>query len=384
MSEPLPLGLGIVGCGNIFGSYITGLRKLSSIRVLGVADIDQARADSVAKTHDLKAYPSPESLLEDHAVDVVVNITPPLVHGAVALAALTRGKHVYTEKPLAASLAEADVTMEAASAASARLGCATDTFLAGPGQSARAALDSGLIGDPIGFAAAIPHSRAEEWHPDPTFLFTKGGGPLLDLGPYYVSNLINCLGPVKTVAGGTRIGADPRVVTAPDRLVESIAVGVPTHAVALLTFASGVVGTLTASFDLWSDHLPHIEIYGSRGILRLPDPDKFDGEVTFKLNTSQTWEVLPPVIKLRGWSAPEGRIRGLGVADLVDSLAGRPQRTSAVLAYHVLEVLESIELSSASEAIVHLASSPHRPEPVRPGDLGGLAVAPNDEEKAKE
>jgi len=385
MSEHAPLGLGIVGCGNIFGSYITGLRKLGSIRVLGVADIDQARAESVAKMHVLKAYPSPESLLEDDAVDVIVNITPPLAHGAVAVAALTLGKHVYTEKPLAASLAEADLTMEVASAASARLGCATDTFLAGPGQSARAALDSGLIGDPIAFAAAIPHSRAEEWHPDPTFLFTKGGGPLLDLGPYYVSNLINCLGPVKTVAGRTRIGADPRVVTAPDRLVESIAVAVPTHAVALLTFASGVVGTLTASFDLWSDHLPHIEIYGTRGILRLPDPDKFDGEVIFKLNTSHTtWEVFPPVVQLRRWSAPEGRIRGLGVADLVDSLDGRPQRTSAALAYHVLEVLESIELSSTSEAIVHLASSPDRPEPVRPGDLGGLAVAPNDEEKEKE
>ena len=161
--------------------------------------------------------------------------------------------------------------------------------------------------------------------------------------------------------------------------MESIAVVVPTHAVALLTFASGVVGTLTASFDLWSDHLPHIEIYGTRGILRLPDPDKFDGEVTVKLNTSQTWEVVPPVLQLKGWSAPQGRIRGLGVADLVDSLTGRPQRTSGELGYHVLEVLESIELSSTSGGLVHLASSPDRPAPVRPGDLGGLAVAMKDD-----
>jgi predicted dehydrogenase len=315
-------------------------------------------------------------LLDDAQVDLVVNITPPIAHGSVSLAALASSKHVYSEKPLSASLEEAGRVL-AAAAGPARLGCATDTFLAGPGQTARAAIDSGLIGEPVGFSAVIPHSRAEEWHPDPTFLYKKGGGPLLDMGPYYISNLVNCLGPVRTVTGSARIGANPRIVTTPGRLVDSIAVEVPTHAVAVLSFASGSVGTLTASFDLWSDHLPHIEIYGTKGILRLPDPDKFDGDVLFKPNGSDTWEVVAPVLALAGWLVKGGRIRGLGVADLVDSLGGRPQRTSAELAYHVLEILESVEAASTTESVVHLKTAPARPEPVAAGDFNGMAVPPD-------
>lgn len=379
MASVEPMGLGIVGCGNILGSYVNGLRKLESVRVLGCADIDQDRAEAASKTHDLPAYDSVDALLEDDSVEIVVNITTPQAHSAVSLACIAHDKHVYGEKPLAATLAEAGLVISAlGDRPKLRLGCAPDTFLAGPGQTARAAVDSGLIGEPIGFSAVIPHSRAETWHPDPTFLFKAGGGPLLDMGPYYVSSLVNCLGPVRTVTGAARIGANPRVVTAPDRLVESILVEVPTHAVAVLNFASGVVGTLTASFDLWSEHLPHIEIYGSRGILRVPDPDKFQGTVLFLANGTDRWEAVPPVLDLAGWWAEEGRIRGLGVADLVDSLHGRPQRTSSAVAYHVLEVLSSVEASSRTESVVHLQSAPERPEAVAPGDFLGMAVTPAD------
>lgn len=374
------VGIGIVGCGNIFESYMRGLRQLASVRVVGCADLDQARADAAAKTHDLEAYESPAALLAEDSIDLVVNITPPLAHATVTAAALAAGKHVYVEKPMAASLAEAAGVMEAVSASTARLGCAPDTFLAGPGQTARAALDAGIVGEPIGVSAAIPHSRAELWHPDPTFLFQEGGGPLLDMGPYYVAALVNCLGPIASVTGVTRIGANPRLVTAPDRLVESVAVTVPTHSVALLRFVSGVVGTLTASFDLWSDHLPHVEIYGTTGILRLPDPDRFDGTVLVKPNGSDTFEPVPPSIRLADWDAPGGRLRGLGVADLVDSLGGRPQRATATMGYHVLEVLESVQTSSDNDATVHLTSLPARPEPVAVGDLDGKAVAATDEE----
>lgn len=375
--ETAPVGVAIVGCGNIFESYITGLRKLRSVQVLGCADIDQARAEAAAQFHDLRAYGSVEALLHDEAVDLVVNITPPLAHSTVTLAALAQAKHVFGEKPLAASLEEAGKVMTALDGATGRLGCATDTFLAGPGQTARAAIDSGLIGEPVGFSAAIPHSRAEEWHPDPSFLFKRGGGPLLDMGPYYVSSLVNCLGPVSTVTGAARIGANPRIVTTPGRLVDSIVVEVPTHAVAVLRFASGTVGTLTASFDLWSDHLPHIEVYGTRGILRLPDPDRFDGDVKFKPNGSDTWEVVEPVLELAGWWAEGGRIRGLGVADLVDSLSGRPQRASAELGFHVLEILDSVVTASNREAVIHLKSAPARPAPVESGDFNGMAVPPD-------
>lgn len=376
--EQQPVSVGIVGCGNIFESYLRGLSKLGSVRVVGCADADQARAEAMAKAHGLRAYPSPGDLMDDPLVGLVVNITPPIVHGAVTRAALARGKHVYVEKPLAASLADAEPVMTALAGAPSRLGCAPDTFLAAPGQTARAALDAGLIGEPIGVAAAIPHSRAEEWHPDPTFLFKAGGGPLLDMGPYYLASMVNCLGAVASVTGSTRIGMNPRPVAAPGRLVETVSVEVPTHAVAVLKFGSGVIGTLTASFDIWSEHLPHTEIYGTLGILRLPDPDKFAGNVTVKLNGSETWDVLPPVLSLAGWLARGERIRGLGVADLVDSLGGKPQRASAELGHHVLEVLESIQVSSTQDAVVHLKTAPARPARVLAGDLGGLSAPPAD------
>jgi predicted dehydrogenase len=376
--------VGVVGCGNIFETYLRGLRRLGSVNVAGCADLDQSRCERMATAHDLRAYPSVAALLDDDVIDVVVNITPPLAHASVSLTAIQHGKHVFVEKPLAASLAEAGPVVAAAAADEVRLGGAPDTFLASPGQTARAAVDSGLIGEPIGVMAAIPHSRAEQWHPDPSFLFKRGGGPLLDMGPYYVAAMVNCLGAITTVAGAARIGANPRQVTAPDRLVQSITVEVPTHAVAVLTFASGAIGTLTASFDIWSEHLPHLEIYGSRGILRLPDPDRFDGDVTFKPNDSDSWNVVPPVVHLAGWSAPGERVRGLGVADLIDSLDGGPQRTNADFAHHVLEVLESVQVASAREAVVRLQTKPARPEPVAAGDLGGLAVTSTDVTGGKE
>jgi len=379
-----PRNVGVIGCGNIFETYLRGLRRLGSANVAGCADVDQARCERMAKANGVRAYPSVAAMLDDDLIDLVVNITPPLAHAAVTLDAMQHGKHVYVEKPLAASLAAAAPMVAAAASGDARLGGAPDTFLAAPGQTARAAVDSGLIGEPIGVMAAIPHSRAEEWHPDPSFLFRAGGGPLLDMGPYYVTAMVNCLGAVTTVSGAARIGTNPRPVSAPGRLVDSVAVDVPTHAVAVLKFASGVIGTLTASFDIWSEHLPHIEIYGSRGILRLPDPDKFDGDVTVKPNGSETWTVLPPVTRLPGWSVPGERVRGLGVADLLDSIDGRPQRASAGLAHHVLEVLESVQVASIRDEIIRLQTAPDRPEPVAPRDLDGLAVVSADGIGAKE
>jgi predicted dehydrogenase len=365
MNDPAPAAVGIIGCGNIFERYLTGISRFADLRVAGCADAIQARADAAAAKHGIPAYPSVAALLADPGVDVVVNITPPQAHADVSSAALRAGKHVYTEKPLSASLQEADEVMAVAEAAPGRLGCAPDTVLGSAAQTARAAVDRYLIGDAIGAAAFVTHSRAEEWHPDPGFLFRAGGGPLLDMGPYYVASLINCLGPVTDVMAMARIGATPRRVTAPGRLVEEIDVTVPTHASASLRFASGVIGTVLMSFDMWSQDLPFVEIYGSAGRLRLADPNGFDGDVLVKLNNDTEWRLLDPVI------APSGRadtddqmLRGMGVADLVRSLAGEPHRTSAELGYHVLEVLESVERSGRERAGISLKSTCDRPAPL--------------------
>jgi predicted dehydrogenase len=224
-------------------------------------------------------------------------------------------------------------------------------------------LDAGAIGDPIGAAAFVSSTRAEEWHPDPTFLFRPGGGPLLDMGPYYIAALVNCLGPVAEVSGATRIGATPRLVTHSDRLVDSIDVDVATHTSATLRFANGAIGTLLMSFDIWHEDLPHIEIYGTAGALRLADPNDFDGAVRLRRNTESHWEELEPVLPQGGEPGNDDQqmLRGIGVADLVRANAGGPHRASGEFAYHVLEVLASVEAASAQHTVVSPQSTCERP-----------------------
>jgi predicted dehydrogenase len=254
--------------------------------------------------------------------------------------------------------------LDAAARTSRVLGAAPDTFLGSASQTARRAIDDGLIGTPIGAAAFISHSRAETWHPDPRFLFQEGGGPVMDMGGYYFAILVNCLGPIRTVAGATRVGAPVRTVTSPERVVDSIDVEVATHASAVLTFASGVIGTTLMSFDIWDTELPRIEIYGTEGTLSLPNPNHFDGDVRVKRHSDTDWTVLDPVVELFGAVGTREQIRrGLGVRDLANAIEGRPHRANAQFAYHVLEALCAVEDASRRSAVVHLTSTCERPEP---------------------
>jgi predicted dehydrogenase len=358
-----PAGIGIVGCGNIFPYYVHGLRRFPQLRIVGVADLDADRARDAERALDVRAFATVPALLESADVDVVVNLTPPIAHGSVTIAALEAGKDVYVEKPLAASLTEASAVVRHALATGRRLGCAPDTFLGSAIQTARAAVDVGAIGDPIGVAGFIPSTRSEEWHPDPTFLFRLGGGPVLDMGPYWIAAMVNCFGPVTEVSGAARIGATPRLVIHADRLVDSIDVEVATHASATLRFANGVIGTMLMSFDVWHMDLPHIEIYGTTGALRLPIPDHFDGAICVRSNVGDaSWMELDPVLPESGerGKAPQ-LLRGLGVADLVQANAGGPHRTSADFAYHVLDVLTSVETANEEHAVIQLQSVCERP-----------------------
>jgi predicted dehydrogenase len=367
---PRDATLGIVGCGNIFDRYARGLARFPGLRIARCADIDLERAEAAAQRWGIPVWSSVDALLADATIDVVVILTPPLTHSAVVHAALDAGKHVYVEKPLAATLPDAQGVVERAGRLGRRLGAAPDTFLGSAGQTARAVLDSGEIGDPIGAAAFVTHSRAERWHPDPTFLFKPGGGPVLDLGPYHVTALVQCLGPVRDVSGRTRIGAPRRAVTAPERRVEEIVVEVPTHASAVLEFASGVVGTVMMSFDIWHRTLPYLEIYGTHGALSLPDPNTFDGDVKIRRHTDEEWRTVPPVISpLAPADSVDQYLRGIGVADLVDAVHGGPHRANARLAYHVLETLIAIQTASDSRAIVRLDSSCERPAPLTRDDV---------------
>ncbi|WES63542.1 Gfo/Idh/MocA family oxidoreductase [Microbacter sp. GSS18] len=361
-----PAGIGIIGCGNIADRYVTGMRRFDTLEIVGCADIFPAAAAALAERSGIRAYASPEELLADPAIDIVVNITTPNAHEQVTLEILRAGKHVYVEKPITVDPASAAGVLDAAAAAGLRVGAAPDTFLGSTSQTARAAIDEGLIGDVIGAVACIRYSRAEEWHPDPTFLFQEGGGPSLDLGPYYVSALVNLLGPVSEVSAFSRIGAPTRTVTASERRVDSVEVTVPTHASASLRFAGGAVVTLISSFDIWDTDIPFIELHGTKGALQMGDPNEYDTEVRVRLHSDDDWRTLPPAFPLTGEpGTPEQILRGIGVDDLVGALRGGPHRASGELALHVLEVLAAIDRSSAEHSVISIASSAERPAPVR-------------------
>ncbi|MDI2125615.1 Gfo/Idh/MocA family protein [Yinghuangia seranimata] len=364
MSGDTTTGIGIVGCGNIFERYVRGLGRFPELRIVHVADVDSERArHGAGLVGPDTRHGTLDALLADDRVEIVVNITPPTVHAAVTEAALRAGRHVYVEKPITTDLDTAREQLALAKDLGLALGGAPDTFLGSAGQTARAVLDGGAIGDPVGATAFVTHSRAETWHPDPTFLFKPGGGPVLDLGPYYVTQLVNCLGPVAEVYGRSRVGAPVRTVTAPGRTVDTIGVEVDTHAAAVLAFASGVLAGTTLSFDVWDHQLPFIEIYGTRGTLSIPDPNMYDGDVKVRLHGEDAWTTAAPVVPVQGPadSFEHQLLRGPGVADLAASLRGAPHRASAPLALHVLEVLDAIGASGRAGAPIAMTSTCERP-----------------------
>jgi predicted dehydrogenase len=354
--------IGILGSGNIFSRYVTGMARYPELEIVRVGDIDVDRARQAAGEHGIAAWGDDADLYADDSVDVVVNLTPPVHHAKTTLLALAAGKHVYVEKPLATSVGEAQAVVAAAAASGRVLGSAPDTFLGSAGQTARAAIDDGLIGEPIGATAFIQHSKAERWHPDPRFLFQAGGGPVLDMGPYYLAILVNLLGPIASVGGASRIGAPVRTVSAPDRVVDRIQVDVATHASAVLVFESGVIGTTLMSFDVWDSHLPTIEIYGTEATLTLPNPNHFDGDVLLKRHGDADWAVLPPVTALFGAvGTREQARRGLGVRDLANAIEGGPHSANATFALHVLEALAAVDGSAARGAFLRLETTCERP-----------------------
>ncbi|WP_063727084.1 Gfo/Idh/MocA family protein [Streptomyces sp. RTd22] len=356
--------IGILGSGNIFGRYVTGLARHPELEIVRVADIDVARAEQAAADHSIPAWGDDTELYADESVDIVVNLTPPVHHARTTIAALEAGKHVYVEKPLATTVEEGRAVLEAAARSGRVLGSAPDTFLGSASQTARKAIDDGLIGTPVGASAFISHSKAETWHPDPRFLFQEGGGPVMDMGPYYFAILVNLLGPVRTVTGSSRIGAERRTVTSPGRAVDSIDVTVPTHAAAVLTFASGAIATMQMSFDIWDTDLPYMEIYGTGGTLSLANPNHFDGEVRLKRHGDASWAVLEPVVGLFGAvGTKEQARRGLGVRDLADAVEGSPHRATGPFAFHVLEAMCAVEEASTQTRVVALDSTCDRPAP---------------------
>ncbi len=360
MSTP-PAKIGIIGCGNISDVYLknaTGL--LEDLEVVAVADLVAARAEAKAEAFAVPRALAPDALIADAEVEIVVNLTVPAAHAPVAEAALLAGKHVHNEKPLAIRLQEAKALLEEAEARRLRLGSAPDTFLGGGHQTARALLDEGAVGRPVAATAFMMGGGPERWHPDPAFFYQPGGGPMFDMGPYYLTALVHLLGPVRRVAGMTTKGRPERVVGSGAKKGERIPVQVPTHIVGALEFAAGAIGTLITSFDVpGGAAVPRIEIYGTEGTLAVPDPNGFGGMVRLRMAGEKNWTEVPVE---RPYTENS---RGLGVADMARAIrTGRPNRASGALAYHVLEVMHAIHEAATERRHVDLESTCDRPAPL--------------------
>lgn len=351
--------VGVVGTGVISGTYLEHLAQLPGVEVVAVADLDVSRAQTVAAAYPGVRALSSDDLMADPDVDIVLNLTIPAAHAPVHQAALQAGKHTYGEKPLAVDRAEAEPLLKLAAANNLRIGCAPDTVLGTGTQTARAAIDRGDIGVPTAATAAFVTPGHELWHPAPEFYYQAGGGPLLDMGPYYVTSLVTLLGPVRRVTGRAGRSQEQRKVHTGPRAGTTFAVDVPTHVTGILEHASGALTTVLMSFDVWAARLPRIEIHGTEGSLSVPDPNHFDGTVELATATQRDWTPLP----VAGGYAGAGR--GVGVADMARAIrTGEPHRADGALAYHVLDVLESLLEAAAQDQPVDVASTVDRPAAV--------------------
>jgi predicted dehydrogenase len=346
-----PLRVGVVGCGIIGARYVRDSVAFERWLPVACADLDVAAAEEFAAEHGLRQL-LVDDLIQDEQVDLVLNLTPPAAHTAVVGAALNAGKHVYTEKPLAATVADARELVALADRLGLRLGCAPDTFLGSAYETGRRLIAEGAIGEPLGAAATMLVGGPDTWHPNAEMFYRAGGGPLLDIAPYYLTAIVSLLGPISAVAGFAERRSSERTLGAGPRAGETFAVEVPTHAATVLRLAQGALATLTVSFEARGQYLSGLSIYGTEGSLVLPDANGFGGNVILRHGRD---DAEPVEYVSRG----EQETRGLGIEELAIAYsAGRPHRASGELALHVLEAAEAAATAAAERRVVDLSSQP--------------------------
>ena len=376
-------GIGVVGTGDISTVYLKTLAGSNLVDVVACTNRTIARAEAVAARFAIdRVHPMVDDLLADPAVDVVLNLTPPSSHAAITIASLEAGKHVYSEKTLATTMADAHAIRDTAVAADRLVACAPDTVLGGRLQTVRAMLDSDDIGRIVGGTASVVLPGLEWFHASPMFYYTAEVGPLADLGPYYIAALVSLLGPVRRCVGTSRRGLARRTARSGPFTGTPIDVEVDTHVTALLEFVDGATVSLTASFDVWDSHLPRLELYGTEGAICLPDPDPLDGPNIFGgplwKTTSSTarFRDMPRPAEPGGWqqvrvdrpfaeTSHQSNSRGIGLLDLLDALrTHRAPRLGIDLAIHVLDVVTAIGTSCREARFVEVSSRCERPTPL--------------------
>ena len=393
MSKPeKTFRVGLIGTGRISDIYLKNIKGFSGIEIAACGSLNMEESRAKALEFGVPRVSAPNEIIADPEIDAILNLTIPAAHAGISLAALEAGKHVYSEKPFVTDLAKGRRILGLAESRSLKVGNAPDTFLGARWQTLRKVLDSGIIGEPHGVSAFVPTSGVERHHPNPDFYYAKGGGPLLDLGPYYLAAMIFCLGPVARVAGLGRKRETSRLIENGPRSGEMMPVEVDTHCLSLIEFESGVIGQIMASFDVWESETPRLEIYGTQGTLCIPDPDPgdganiFDGPVWVRTRETARWTMRPRPKAPAEWGVADNThglnfdARGVGLADLAVAVReGREPRASGALALHLCEVMEGMLQSPALGGFVEIKSTCVRPpmlvETAEPGLNVDLGVA---------
>jgi predicted dehydrogenase len=351
--------VGVIGCGNISGIYLQTAQTFDILDLNACADLVMDRARAQAAKYNVPRAITVEELLADPEIEIVVNLTIPNAHASVALAALQAGKSVYNEKPLTIAREDAQKMAKIAQEKGLRIGCAPDTFMGAGIQTCIKLINDGAIGKPVAATGFMMCHGHESWHPDPEFYYKVGGGPLFDMGPYYLTALVSMLGPVARVSGSAQASFPTRTITSQPKNGTVITVDTPTHLSATLDFAGGAVGTLITSFDVWAHHLPCIEVHGTEGSLSVPDPNGFGGKVELWTQATRQWQDVP-LLPIRAENS-----RSIGVADMAYGIrTGRAHRANGEMAYHVLDLMHAVHDASRQGSYVHMQSSCSRPAPM--------------------
>jgi predicted dehydrogenase len=357
--------VGVIGCGAISGAYLDMAKSFPHVEINAVADLDESRAKAAAEKFGVPRTLGVDDLIADKQIEIVLNLTIPKAHVPLALAALNAGKHTYCEKPLGIDRAEGEKVIELAKQKKLRVGCAPDTFMGAGIQTARQLIDSGAIGRPVAFTASMECRGHESWHPNPEFYYEVGGGPMFDMGPYYLTALLNLFGPVKRITGMASIAIPDRTITSQPKNGKKINVETPDHIVGLMEFQNGAIGTIIQSFAILESGVPGshpILINGTDGAMHVPDPNGFDGTVKLRKRGEKEAVEVPHTF-VTGYG------RSIGLADMATAIrADRPHRASGEQAFAVLDLMQGFLDSSASSQSYEPTATYERPAPMR-GDL---------------
>lgn len=353
------LNVGIIGCGNISGIYMENITNLfHNLNLYAICDLDVEKTKTAAEKYHINLILGYEEMLACEEIQIILNLTTPQSHYKICKDILNAGKHAYVEKPLSLHTEEGKELVELAKSKKLLLGCAPDTFLGAGIQTAIKAINDGLVGEVIGATAFMMCHGHESWHPDPEFYYQAGGGPMFDMGPYYLTALVSMIGPVSEVVGMNQITFPERIITSEQKFGEKVPVEVPTHVNGLLKFANGAIGNIITSFDVWGSTLPRIEIYGTRGSLVVPDPNCFDGKVLIKQYFDKDFQELPLT------SIYSMNSRGVGLSDLANCVIteSTENRASGALACHILEIMHALHVSQEEKTFIPITTTCTRPK----------------------